>query len=113
MKLRYFVPILIISAIAFSVTAQQKKKGKGKGGPQIKWRVQQLHKDNNEGIAVGDIDGDTVGDSVGDTVGDVVGELVGDTVGDVVGDAVGETHPAHVTVQFSATSSLLSHSPCD
>jgi hypothetical protein len=50
---------------------------------------------------------------VGDTVGDVVGELVGDTVGDVVGDAVGETHPAHVTLQFSATSSLLSHSPCD
>jgi hypothetical protein len=31
---------------------------KGKGGPQLKWRVQQLHKDYNEGIAVGDIDGD-------------------------------------------------------
>ncbi len=25
---------------------------------QISWRVQQLHKDNNEGVAVGDIDGD-------------------------------------------------------
>ncbi len=58
MKSTYLIPALIVSALAVSVTAQQKGKGKGKGAPKIKWRVQQLHKDNNEGAAVGDIDGD-------------------------------------------------------
>jgi len=32
--------------------------GEKTAGVQLQWRVQQLHKDNNEGIAVGDIDGD-------------------------------------------------------
>ncbi|XOV73331.1 MAG: FG-GAP repeat domain-containing protein [Verrucomicrobiota bacterium] len=30
----------------------------GNAASPLKWRVQQLHKDNNEGLAVGDIDGD-------------------------------------------------------
>ena len=54
MKLNYLIPALIISAIAVDLPAQQKGKGRAKH----KWRVQQLHKDNNEGIAIGDIDGD-------------------------------------------------------
>ena len=41
---------------AFTVSAAP--EGKDISRPQHKWRVQQLHKDNNEGIAVGDIDGD-------------------------------------------------------
>ena len=56
MKLNYLLPAILISAIAVDVSAQE--KGKDKGGPTHKWRVQQLHKDNNEGVAVGDIDGD-------------------------------------------------------
>ena len=54
MKLNCLISILLISTLSVCVMAQQK----GKGGPQLKWRVQQLHKDYNEGIAVGDIDGD-------------------------------------------------------
>lgn len=30
----------------------------GNAASPLKWRVQQLHKDNNEGLAVGDINGD-------------------------------------------------------
>jgi len=56
MKLNYLIPAVLISAIAVDVSAQP--RGKAKGGPKQKWRVQLLHKDNNEGIAVGDIDGD-------------------------------------------------------
>jgi hypothetical protein len=48
--------LLFVLAFAFTATAAPKRKGKL--APQLKWRVQQLHKDNNEGIAVGDIDGD-------------------------------------------------------
>ena len=51
MKLCYFVLAVCIVAIAFDASAQQ--KGKPQGGPKQKWRVQQLRKDNNEGIAVG------------------------------------------------------------
>lgn len=58
MKLSYFAPVLLITAVAATLTAQQKGKGKGKGAPKIKWRIEQLHKDNNEGAAVGDINGD-------------------------------------------------------
>jgi hypothetical protein len=54
MKLNCLISILLISTLSVSVVAQQK----GKRGPELKWRVQQLHKDYNEGIAVGDIDGD-------------------------------------------------------
>ena len=46
--------VLLIILIPAGVSAQQK----GKRGSQHKWRVQLLHKDNNEGVAVGDIDGD-------------------------------------------------------
>jgi hypothetical protein len=56
MKLKSLISVVLISSIAVGVSAQQ--RGKAKGGPPHKWRVQQLHKDNNEGIAVGDIDGD-------------------------------------------------------
>lgn len=56
MKLNYLIPLVLISAFAVGVSAQE--KGKKKGEQKLKWRVQQLHKDNNEGIAVGDIDGD-------------------------------------------------------
>ena len=34
------------------------QKGKKKPAPALKWRLQKLHGDNNEGIGVGDIDGD-------------------------------------------------------
>ncbi len=50
MKFTYL--ILFVLAFASSATAQSK------GQPQLKWRVQQLHRDYNEGIAVGDINGD-------------------------------------------------------
>ena len=56
MKLNYFLPFILMLLIAVDVYAQQKDKIKG--GTKHKWSVQQLHKDNNEGIAVGDIDGD-------------------------------------------------------
>ncbi len=45
--------ILFVLALAFAFSATAQPKGK----PQLKWRLQQLHQDNNEGIAVGDIDG--------------------------------------------------------
>ena len=57
MKIKHSVPFLLLAAFAASLAAQQKGKGK-KAPPQLKWRVQQLHVDNNEGLAVGDIDGD-------------------------------------------------------
>lgn len=52
MNLKHLLPAVIISALAFGACAQDKP------APKHKWRVQLLHKDNNEGIAVGDIDGD-------------------------------------------------------
>mgnify|MGYP001194666151 CR=1 FL=1 len=58
MKLTLLIPIILISTLAATLIAQQKGKGKGKGGPKFEWRIQQLHRDNNEGAAVGDIDGD-------------------------------------------------------
>jgi hypothetical protein len=56
MKLNFLIPVVLMSALAVGVSAQDKRKNKG--APKQKWRVQLLHKDNNEGIAVGDIDGD-------------------------------------------------------
>ncbi len=47
---------LITSCTALSLLAQQ--KGKKQAAPTLNFRVQQLHKDNSEGCAVGDIDGD-------------------------------------------------------
>lgn len=54
MKLPLLLPACALAA-AFAATllAQQQPAPK-----KLKWRVQQLHKDNNEGIALGDIDGD-------------------------------------------------------
>lgn len=56
MKPSTLFTVLLVTAISVSVSAQ----GKGKKNPPAKltWRVQQLHKDNNEGLAIGDIDGD-------------------------------------------------------
>ncbi len=51
------VPLFLFVALAGVVAAQQSKKTPA-GPPQLKWQVQQLHKDNNEGIAVGDVNGD-------------------------------------------------------
>lgn len=56
MKLPRLLPVLLLAAAALSLTAQQ--KGQKKDSPKLKWRVQQLHKDNNEGLAMGDINGD-------------------------------------------------------
>ncbi len=44
--------ILSLCVFAWNVTSQVH------AASPLKWRVQQLHKDNNEGLAVGDIDGD-------------------------------------------------------
>jgi hypothetical protein len=56
MKIYYLALSVLISSFAVTATAQDKRK---KTPPaKQKWRVQLLHKDNNEGIAVGDIDGD-------------------------------------------------------
>ena len=51
MNIKLLILLLVFSMCA-DAFAMQDNNGK------IKWRVQQLHKDNNEGIAVGDIDGD-------------------------------------------------------
>ncbi len=56
MKVPLLLPALVLTAAAITLTAQQ--KGPKKEGAKLKWRVQQLHKDNNEGCAVGDINGD-------------------------------------------------------
>ena len=56
MKLKSLIPIVLISVLAVGASAQQRDKNNG--APQQKWRVRLLYKDNNEGIAVGDIDGD-------------------------------------------------------
>ncbi len=56
MKLQLLVPALLCSAIAVDATAQQSAGDEARS--THKWRIQRLHKDNNEGIAVGDIDGD-------------------------------------------------------
>jgi len=52
MKLPHLLPALVLIAGAVTLVAQQKK------APPLKWRVQQLHKDNNEGLALGDVNGD-------------------------------------------------------
>lgn len=45
-------------AVGVSVLALAQNAPKKKAPPKLKWEVQQLRKDNNEGLAVGDIDGD-------------------------------------------------------
>lgn len=56
MKISPVLPVLVFIACVATLAAQQ--KGQKKDAPKLKWRVQQLHKDNNEGVAVGDINGD-------------------------------------------------------
>ncbi|MDG2222050.1 MAG: VCBS repeat-containing protein [Rubripirellula sp.] len=56
MKINSLVLTIAISVIAVDASAQGKRNKAAT--PQLKWRVQQLHQDNNEGLAVGDIDGD-------------------------------------------------------
>ena len=56
MKTAHLLPALLLAAAAASLVAQQ--KGQKGGGPKLKWRVQQLHRDHNEGLAIGDINGD-------------------------------------------------------
>ena len=55
MKISHLLPALVLAAAAVSLVAQQKGQ---KNAPKLKWRIQQLHKDNNEGLALGDINGD-------------------------------------------------------
>ena len=52
MKTAHLLPAVVLAAAAVSLVAQQKEKPKGQ--PKLTWRVQQLHKDNNEGLALGE-----------------------------------------------------------
>lgn len=55
MKLPLLLPSCVLAAaLVATLTAQQQQAASKK----LKWRVQQLHKDHNEGLALGDIDGD-------------------------------------------------------
>ncbi len=56
MKKTLILPCLLVIATSATIYAQQ--RGKKKAPPSLKWEVKQLHKDNNEGAAVGDINGD-------------------------------------------------------
>lgn len=58
MKRSFILPTLLVLATSATLVAQQKGKGKKKAPPALKWEVKKLHKDNNEGAAVGDINGD-------------------------------------------------------
>ena len=60
MKFHHAILGVLVTTIATHASAQE--AGKDQGDPQHQWRVQRLHKDNNEAIAVGDIDGDGVPD---------------------------------------------------
>lgn len=55
--MKFYLPILVLVALCSAVVAQQGKK-KPAGPPQLKWEVRQLHHDNNEAVAVGDVNGD-------------------------------------------------------
>lgn len=51
-------PILLALALLAAATVYAQQKGKKPAPPKLEFRVQKLHHDNNEGLAVGDIDGD-------------------------------------------------------
>lgn len=53
--IRPLTPLACSLALMCPLVAQDAAKPKPKA---LQWRIQQLHKDHNEGIAVGDIDGD-------------------------------------------------------
>ena len=59
MKTAHLLPALVLATFAVSLVAQQKGQ---KNAPKLKWRIQQLHKDHNEGLAIGDIT--LVGDEI-------------------------------------------------
>lgn len=56
MKISPLLPLGVLAICLASLSARQ--NGEKKETSNLKWRVQQLHKDNNEGLAVGDINGD-------------------------------------------------------
>ncbi|MAI70121.1 MAG: hypothetical protein CMM01_04340 [Rhodopirellula sp.] len=58
MKINSLALSILIATAAVTASAQDKRKKKPPA--KQKWRVQLLHKDNNEGVAVGDIDGDGI-----------------------------------------------------
>ena len=55
MKIKNILPLLLIVLLS---TGELTAAPKGKKAVGLKFKVQQLHRDNNEGLAVGDIDGD-------------------------------------------------------
>ena len=55
MKSKTLLCFTFLTAAVLDSSAFAQNKGKA---AKLKWRVQQLHRDNNEGVAVGDIDGD-------------------------------------------------------
>ena len=58
MKPAAFLSLTLFALAVATLTAQQ--KGKGKPAPKLTFEIKQLHKDNSEGIAVGDIDGEGI-----------------------------------------------------
>lgn len=56
------LPALLLATLATSLPAQSGDPGNASGQPG--WQVQALHRDNNEGCAIGDIDGDGLPDIV-------------------------------------------------
>lgn len=57
MKILLLLVLILGSSLSDTSMAQRAGKKTAAAG-KLKWRVQQLHRDNNEGVAVGDIDGD-------------------------------------------------------
>ena len=55
------IPLLCVGCLV-PVTSAFAQKGKKKPQPRLRFQVQQLHVDNNEGCAVGDINKDGVPD---------------------------------------------------
>lgn len=49
---------VLVLLLTLSWCVQLPAQNAGKKNAALKWRIQRLHKDNNEGLAVGDIDGD-------------------------------------------------------
>ena len=52
------IALLCALALLSAVAISSAQRAKGKGGPKLRFSVQQLHVDNNEGCAVGDINMD-------------------------------------------------------
>ncbi len=54
--LNYLLPLIVLGSFGAVVVAQNAPKKKAP--PKLTWNVQQLRKDNNEGLAIGDLNGD-------------------------------------------------------